>query len=145
MKLDRAIRLIQIDYPRIYLACHTRHQRKRSTEFHLSARDSSILAHLDTDEPMAFAALAKHLGLARSTLSEALKKLERAGYVLKHPSADKRVIRLSLTEKGADAISATSVLEFSRLEKVLKSIPNRDLQKIVAGFELFAEACQKHG
>jgi hypothetical protein len=39
MTVDQAIRVVQLSYPQVDLACHTRHQRKRSTEHHLSARD----------------------------------------------------------------------------------------------------------
>jgi hypothetical protein len=38
MTVDQAIQVVQVSYPQIYLACHTRHERKRSTEHHLSAR-----------------------------------------------------------------------------------------------------------
>lgn len=47
--LAAAVRAVQIAYPQIYLACHTRHTRARSSAFRLSARDSSLLVHLDED------------------------------------------------------------------------------------------------
>ena len=47
---DKAVLEIQRLYPQIYLACHVDHVRASSTEWRLSSRDSSILAHLDTDE-----------------------------------------------------------------------------------------------
>ena len=45
---DKAVLEIQRLYPQIYLACHVDHVRASSTEWRLSSRDSSILAHLDT-------------------------------------------------------------------------------------------------
>lgn len=76
MSLERTLQVVQVGYPQVYLACHTRHQRKRTTAHRLSARDSSILAHLDVASETTPARLATHLGIARSTLSEATKRLE---------------------------------------------------------------------
>src|SRR5438128_2286354 len=81
MTLDQAVRIIQVSYPQVYLACHTRHQRKRSTEHRLSPRDASILAHLREDVPTTPSRLAAHLGIGRPTLSEALKRLDALGFV----------------------------------------------------------------
>jgi hypothetical protein len=47
MTLGRTVQIIQVAYPQVYLACHTRHQRKRTSVHRLSSRDSSILAHPD--------------------------------------------------------------------------------------------------
>ena len=47
---DRDVRLVQVAYPQIYFACHTRHVRRASTVTQLSATDSTLLAHLDEDE-----------------------------------------------------------------------------------------------
>src|SRR5690349_21763378 len=45
MTLDDAVATVQLTYPQVYHACHTRHHRKRTTEHALSARDAAILAH----------------------------------------------------------------------------------------------------
>ena len=140
MRLERAIRVVQVTYPQVYLACHTRHQRKRSTEHRLSARDSSILAHLDDVTPTAPAQLAKHLGIARSTMSEALKRLVALGFVGR---AD-RSAAVVLREKGQRAISDTSVLETARLHAVLAAVPARDRAVICRGMQLLADACRDH-
>lgn len=138
MRLERAIRVVQVTYPQVYLACHTRHQRKRSTEHRLSARDSSILAHLDEVTPIAPAQLAKHLGIARSTMSEALKRLVALGFV----GRAERSPAVLLLDKGRRAISDTSVLEFARLHAVLASVPARDRELICRGMQRLADACR---
>src|ERR1035441_8572486 len=81
MTVDEAVHIVQVSYPRVYFACHTRHQGKSSTRHRLSARDSSILAHLDQEVPITQLQLGAHLGRARSTLSEALARLVKLGYV----------------------------------------------------------------
>jgi DNA-binding MarR family transcriptional regulator len=140
MRLERAIRVVQVTYPQVYLACHTRHQRKRSTEHRLSARDSSILAHLDDVNPIAPAQLARHLGIARSTMSEALKRLVALGFVARAG----RSAAVVLLENGRRAISDTSVLESARLHAVLASVPARDRALICRGMQLLADACRDH-
>ena len=140
MRLEQAIRVVQVTYPQVYLACHTRHQRKRSTEHRLSARDSSILAHLDEINPIAPAQLAQHLGIARSTMSEALKRLVALGFV----GRAGRSAAVVLLEKGRRAISDTSVLEFARLHAVLAPLPARERELICRGMQRLADACRDH-
>ena len=55
-------------YPQIYLACHVEHRTRSSSPSGLTARDSSLLAHVDDPQGSSPAALARHLGVAPSTL-----------------------------------------------------------------------------
>jgi DNA-binding MarR family transcriptional regulator len=144
MDLDQAVRVVQAAYPQVYLACHTRHQRKRSTAHRLSARDAAILAHLDEHLPIAPARLAAHLGIGRSTLSEALKNLERLGYVSRPSTrAGARRAGILLTTRGAQAVSETSVLESPRLRAVLAGTSVRERMLIVSGLDALAHACRR--
>ena len=43
MELQEAVLRVQTGYPRIYLACHSRHQNARTTANHLSQRDGTLL------------------------------------------------------------------------------------------------------
>ena len=144
MTLAQAIERVQFCYPQVYYACHTRHDRARSTMAHLSARDSEILVHLDRRTPMTLSALAAHMDLSRSTLSEAVTKLESLGYIAKDRRADgdRRRIGLVLTGKGVDAVRANSVLEAPRLRTVLSRLSKRDQAKVIEGLELLASACK---
>ncbi len=145
--LDTTLQIIQVTYPQVYLACHTRHQRKRSTAHHLSARDSSILAHLDAKEPTMPARLAAHLGVARSTLSEAVKRLTALGFTKQTPREPKPGKRggvgIVLTAKGLAAIRETSVLEVPRLRKVLEQLTATELRAVGRGMSALAAACQR--
>jgi MarR family transcriptional regulator, organic hydroperoxide resistance regulator len=145
MSLERTLQIVQMAYPQIYLACHTRHQRKRSSTFQLSARDASILAHLDTQLPTTPARLASHLNVARSTLSEALKKLTALGYTrqaARKAEAGKRGgICIVLTARGATAIRETSVLEAPRLRAALARLTPAELRAVERGMGALAGAC----
>lgn len=143
--IEHALQVIQVSYPQVYLACHTRHQRKRTTSHRLSARDSSILSHLDVHTPVAPAKLARHLGIARSTLSEAIKRLTSMGYTIqssRSPVAGSRGgVGIALTDKGLEAIRETSVLEEPRLRAVLQHLTAAQLRDVARGMNALAAAC----
>ena len=70
-------------YPRIYFACHTRHVRDPQTQRLLSRHQASILDHLDEIEPTTVMDLARHMGVTAATMSLAIDRLERKGYVVR--------------------------------------------------------------
>lgn len=146
MTLDQAVEQVQLTYPQVYYVCHTRHQRKRSTDHRLSQRDAAILAHCSPNAPRVPAHLARHLDLARSTLSEALKKLELLGYVRRVADAtdDGRHVGVLLTAKGLRAVRETSVLESARLEAVLRCASASQRAAIASGLEALADACRRY-
>ncbi|HEX8217264.1 MAG TPA: helix-turn-helix domain-containing protein, partial [Allosphingosinicella sp.] len=67
-------------YPQIYLACHVEHRTRRSSDGGLTSREASFLTHVEA-EGSSPAALARHLGIGRSTLSAALARLEGLGLI----------------------------------------------------------------
>jgi len=140
---DAAVRAVQTCYPQIYLACHTRHTRAASSTSRLSARDSSLLAHLDERKPSRPTDLARHLGVGRSTMSAALKRPRRLGYIDAGTDAsDGRILHLRLTSKGAAAMRATSVLEPARVVRLLEMLSPAERRKALEGLALLAGAAQ---
>jgi MarR family transcriptional regulator, organic hydroperoxide resistance regulator len=145
LSIDLAIERVQFAYPQIYYACHTRHERRRSTVEHVSTRDSEILVHLDRRVPMTLSELAAHMDLAASTLSEAVSHLEAHGYVHKAPVRDRRRVALLLTPKGVSAVRAASVLEGSRLKTMLMRLNAGERRRAIEGLALLADACRRSG
>ena len=138
------IRLVQTCYPQIYLACHTRHGRAASSAQALSAKDSALLAHLDERRPVTPSDLARHLGVGRSTMSAAVKRLKRLGYIDAAPDADDgRTILLRLAKKGAAAMRETSVLEPLRVRRVLAMLRPDDRRAALKGLALLADAATR--
>jgi DNA-binding MarR family transcriptional regulator len=128
-------------YPRIYHACHLRHERAASSTYALSERDVAILGHLDDQVPMTLGALADHVGVLRSTMSEAVADLEDLGYLIRTRGAkDKRQLELRLSPKGADALLAGSVLDMERVRQLLSRMLPRDRRSAITGLELLAAA-----
>lgn len=141
---NRDVRLVQVAYPQIYFACHTRHVRRASNATRLSAADSTLLAHLDEDEAVRATALAKHLGLAASTLSAAIGRLAALGYVNQRRSAgDGRAVDLLLSPKGAAAMQASSVLESVRVKKMLSTLTAAERRWALDGLALLGRAARK--
>src|SRR5919202_6620573 len=98
-------------YPRIYLACHRRHVRDARTGALLSAHQASILDHLDAVDPTTLGDLAQHMGVTPGTMSVAVDRLVRGGYVTRTvDAADRRRVQLRLSQAGVRIKSASSVL-----------------------------------
>lgn len=135
------IRLVQTCYPQIYLACHTRHTRAASSATRLSARDSSLLAHLDETRTITPTTLARHLGVGASTMSAAVKRLVALNYIQQQRDpGDARKIGLRLAPKGAAAMRDSSVLEPARVRKVLSRLTPEARRTALAGLTLLAQA-----
>lgn len=139
--MDDDLLAIQRFYPQIFHACHVRHTRSRRAPHRVSERDQSLLAHLSLDEGRAASSLARHFGVGLPTLSEAIARLVRAGYVERGTSArDKRALSLKLTPAGAEALVATSVLDHERLRSAVATLNTRERKRVVEGLELLARA-----
>lgn len=140
---NRDVAAVQRYYPQIYLACHTRHQRRRSNAAGLTANESSLLAHLSADQPMRAAPLARHLGVGPSTLSATVKRLTTLGYIVRTADeADRRAVSLRLSAVGLRAMQAASVLESRRVAAVLAKLSAGQRARAIAGLRLLAEAAR---
>ena len=143
-EIATAAREVQRHYPQIYFACHVQHSRRRSTEHVLSAQDSGYLGHLDRSRSTSPRRLARHLGIADSTLSAFLERMDALGYLERKTSVqDRREVELRLTLRGEAAMQATSVLDLERLKLVLSTISPVDRQRACDGLRILAGACQK--
>jgi len=137
------VRLVQVAYPQIYFACHTRHIRRASTGTRLSAADSTLLAHLDEGRATRPTELAKHLSVAASTLSAAINRLAKLGYVsLGKAPSDGRAVDVTLTAKGAAAMQASSVLDAALVAKMLSQLSSSERERALAGIGLLAKGAR---
>ena len=141
---DKDVFEIQRLYPQIYLACHVEHVRASSTQWQLSARDSSILAHLDRERGTSPKKLAAHLSVAPSTMSAAIARLAELGYISSDPAdGDKRLRELRLTERGAQAMAGTSVLDSDRVSALLERLQAGEREIALDGLRLLARAASE--
>jgi DNA-binding MarR family transcriptional regulator len=130
-------------YPQIYLACHVEHRTRGSSASGLTSREASFLTHIEP-EGSSPAALARHLGIGRSTLSAALARLEGLGLIAaQRDPSDARRKRVLLTEAGRREISESSVLDAGRVAALLSSMPKEERRRGVEGLELLAAAARR--
>lgn len=141
--MRRLVRDVQRFYPWIYLACHVDHVRARSTEHRLSAHDSSLLAHLHHSDPITAGELARHLSVGAPALSAAVRRLEALGYLRRERrGTNRRLVELRLTDAGARAMAAGSVLDTRRVARLLARLAPGEARRAVAGLATLARAAR---
>ncbi len=130
-------------YPRIYFACHARHVRDPQTARLLSRHQASVLDHLDEVEPTTLMDLARHMGVTPGTMSIAIDRLERRGYVVRlRDTTDRRRVHVRLTAAGVRVREASSVLDRPRVEALLARMSEQDREAGLRGLALLAGAAQ---
>jgi DNA-binding MarR family transcriptional regulator len=135
------VRRIQALYPKIWHACH-RHPRAAAKDGGLTERQSTVLSHLADGTLSRPSELAKHLGVAASTLSEAIDELVELGLVERRRHGDdRRRVDFVVTEAGARALEEGSPLDPIRLAAALEKLAPADRERAVEGLALLADAC----
>jgi MarR family transcriptional regulator, organic hydroperoxide resistance regulator len=131
-------------YPRIYFACHTRHVRDPQSQRLLSRHQASVLDHLDEIEPTTLVDLSRHMGVTPGTMSVAIDRLERKGYVVRlRDAADRRKVHLRLTAAGVRVREASSVLDPMRVEALVMRLSDAERERAIDGLRLLAHAAQE--
>src|SRR5689334_2734165 len=117
---DDLLSKVLLLYPRIFFALHTRHVRDPVLGQELTAHQASLLDHLDAERGVHLTDLARHLGVTAGTMSVAVERLVRLGYVEREVDAeDRRRVRLRLTADGVRIRNGKSVLDPERLQRAL--------------------------
>ena len=128
-------------YPKIFHACHTRHVKDPASGTVLSAHQASILDHLDEVDPTSLLGLARHAGVTASTMSIAVDRLVRKGFVTRvRDTDDGRRVQLRLTAAGGAVREANSVLDADRVHAMLGRLNDADLEHALEGLEKLARA-----
>ena len=131
-------------YSQIYFACHTRHVHDPESGTRVSARQASILSHLDSVEPTPLSQLASHLGVTVSTMSIAVDRLVRQGYVVRdRAESDARVRHVRLTTAGERLRAAQKVLEPQLVRAMLSRLSPAERRDALRGLELLGTAARE--
>lgn len=131
-------------YSQIFFACHTRHVHDPETGSRVSARQASILSHLDSVDPTPVSELAAHMGVTVSTMSIAIERLVRQGYVARARSeTDGRVRHVTLTPAGERLRTAQKVLEPDLVRAMLARLSPADRRHALRGLELLGAAARE--
>ena len=141
--IGEAMTAVMTLYPRIYFACHTRHVRDPQSQRLLSRHQASILDHLDEIEPTTVMTLAAHMSVTAATMSLAIDRLERKGYVVRLRDAkDRRRVHVRLTTAGVRIREASSVLDAARVEALVARLSDEERARAVEGLALLVQGVQ---
>ena len=131
-------------YPKIFFACHVRHVPDPAAGHTLSARQASILDHLDDVEPTSLTELARHMGVTLSTMSLGADRLERQGYLLRERDpVDGRRVGLRLTAAGTRIKSKQKILDPELLRGMLSRLSAPERREAMHGLELLGRAARE--
>jgi len=142
--LAETVRRVMDLYPRLFLACHVRHVADPKTRRVLSAHQARILDYLDAVEPTTLKDLAAHSGVTPGTMSIAIDRLVRKGYVLRVRDAeDGRRVNLTLSPSGVRIQDAQTVLDAERVKTVMSRLSEEDRAAAVNGLAVLARASRE--
>ena len=130
-------------YPQVYLACHIDHRTRGRSAAGITSREAAFLTHIE-EQGASPAALARHIGIGRSTLSAALAGLEKRGLVtIARDAGDGRRRHVFLTEAGKAAVTESSVLDEARVAAMLDQLDAPERSRAVDGLKLLATAARR--
>lgn len=138
------------DYPRIYFACHRRHVPDPKTRRVLSRHQASILDHLDERAATSVSELARHMGVTVSTMSLAVERLVKQGYVRRtRDQRDRRRAMVRLSAAGTRIKDSQSVLDPESVRAMLRRLSEAERHAALRGLALLARAAsaqiESHG
>ena len=129
--------------PRILYACRRLDARALSTGRSLSPQQALILDQLDPDVPTSLQALAEQMNVTAPTMSVAIGRLVREGYVRRErDEVDGRRLDLTLSPLGARVRKSTSSLDPRRVARLLGRLSAADRASAVRGLTALAEAAR---
>lgn len=109
----------------------------------ITNNDMHIIEAVGIDEPRSMSVIAKHLSVTVGTLTVNMNNLEKKGYILRERSnEDKRVVLVTLTEKGRKAFFHHRDFHKAMIKSAVKGLDENErkaligcLQKLNAFFE----------
>jgi len=138
-----AAQLLEQFYPKIFLACHTRHVNDPGKNIKLTANQASILDHLDEEEPVTLQELSLHMGVTPSTMSITVNRLVTLGYVSRDKDkGDSRRVGLRLSKEGFKIKKSKSVLDSDRVKSMLQRLSEEELKTALKGLGLLSYAAE---
>ena len=121
-------------FGKLFLRMH-RLLDRRMAQGGASLARTKLLMFVDKEGPARAVDIAEIFGLAPRTVTEALDALERDGLIRRDPDkADRRVKRVSITEEGRRAMTATEPLRLKLTEQIFGVLDEEErasLQRIV--------------
>lgn len=108
----------------------------RDRKVDLSMTEVHILDAIEKSDSNMMSAIAKRLMVTQGTLTVSTGKLVKKGYITRvKDEADKRVVRLSLTEKAQDVLKIHEKFHTEMIDKVVDELEVDKDQKLMKSLE----------
>jgi len=102
----------------------------------MTVAQAATLEALSGSDGLRLGELGRRLGIAPSTLSRNLDRLEDREFVVRGPDPDdRRALRASLTSAGASAAASVRRQEIEFTHAILEKLPGASAETTVAGIE----------
>ena len=120
----------------------------------VSITDTFAMGHLASSTPRTARDLAAHLGVAQSSVTAVIDRLERAGLAERHAHpSDRRALIVALTDEGRGAVAnirRRTVNALGAVDRKRLPVLTKDLQRLAAGLttqaaEYSANKPRRHG
>jgi len=117
-------------------------QRYRE-KFGISIPEWRVVAHLSQARKVSIREIYQRIEMDKSKASRAAARLVEAGYVSKKVNAcDRRLVELSLTQKGRDMMDEISVMSDQFQIEVMTCLPAEQRDVFLRSIETMLEKCQ---
>lgn len=98
----------------------------------ISNNDMHIIDAIGMDAPKSMSAIASRLSVTVGTLTIAINNLVKKGYVLRNRSSqDKRVVLISLSEKGVKAFKHHAAFHEEMIHAIIKDLSDEEIKLVV--------------
>jgi len=114
-------------------------------EYHVSAPQLSCLLALSEQGPLPPSQIARYIMVNSSTITGIIDRLEQKGFVLRsRTSPDRRVITISLTEKGIELVRTAPPPLQKKIVEGLRKLPPPEVDEIVRVLRKLATMMDVH-
>lgn len=98
----------------------------------ITNNDMHILEAIGNDEPRNMSVIAKRMDVTVSTLTTNMNSLENKGYIIRERSVtDKRVVLVSLTEKGKKAFYHHRDFHKNMIKSIIKDLDEDEMKVLI--------------
>lgn len=110
----------------------------------LTQHERQLLHHIPAEKGVPLGAVARHLGIPKSSASEQVKSLEQRGFLTRRRNPeDERQLSIVLTDAGVVRVRQDSVLDLVRLAAALRRVSAEDRRALFTGLERLADGAER--
>ena len=110
----------------------------------LTQHERQLLHHIPAEKGVPLGAVARHLGIPKSSASEQVKSLEQRGFLTRRRNPeDERQLSIVLTDAGVDRVRQDSVLDLVRLAAALRRVSAEDRRALFTGLKRLADGAER--